>query len=257
MSIDPTGRFLWRELVTSTPAFGFYRDLFGWSVREVPMGDGPTYAMFRHETLEEDVGGAIAPPMAGVPSHWLDYVGIADVDAALPRVAMLGGKAITPVVPIPGIGRFAVIEDAVGAVLALFTPEPGEGRADRSAPAHTFCWSQLMTAEPARAVPFYAGLFGWTPAPMGEGTTVFRAGADGGADADAKMVATLQAVPAGAMPSNWLKYVAVVDTDASHARALDLGAKSLMGPANVPGMGRYAVLADPSGAVFALWQAAA
>jgi hypothetical protein len=66
--------------------------------------------------------------------------------------------------------------------------------------------------------------------------------------------ATVMAFPAGReMPSHWLNYLAVADVDATYARALALGATSFMGPAEMGDLGRFAVLADPCGAVFALW----
>ena len=55
------------------------------------------------------------------------------------------------------------------------------------------------------------------------------------------------------VPDHWLKYVAVEDTDAAWNKAGQLGATQLAPPMDVPGMGRFAVLADPSGATFALW----
>ena len=54
------GRFVWRELVVASPAASFYASLFGWSTKSVPMGD-MTYTLFRHATLDEDVGGSVAP----------------------------------------------------------------------------------------------------------------------------------------------------------------------------------------------------
>jgi predicted enzyme related to lactoylglutathione lyase len=63
---------------------------------------------------------------AGKQPHWLPYVAVDDVDATIARARKLG--ALIPVVPedIPGIGRFSVLEDPTGAVLAVMKPLPME-----------------------------------------------------------------------------------------------------------------------------------
>jgi hypothetical protein len=57
----------------------------------------------------------------------------------------------------------------------------------------------------------------------------------------------------GGTPAHWLAYVGTPDCDATHAQALALGATSLVAPRDIPSVGRYAVLADPQGATFALY----
>jgi predicted enzyme related to lactoylglutathione lyase len=61
----------------------------------------------------------------------------------------------------------------------------------------------------------------------------------------------------GPVPPNWLSYVAVTACDATAERARSLGAKVIVGPAEIPDAGRFAVLTDPQGAVFAVYTAAA
>jgi hypothetical protein len=239
------GRFVWRELVAASPATAFYADLFGWTSSTSDMG-GMAYTLFRHPGLGEDVGGSIAPQMAEVPPHWLDYVTVTDLDAAAATITRLGGKVLTPMLEAGGVGRFFVAQDPAGAVFAPFLSATPGATPDRTPPAGTFCWSTLMTNHLDRVVPFYAEVFGWTAAPMGP-MVVFSDGKTSRASA--------QAYPPGApMPDAWLKYVAVDDTDAMFTKAVGLGAKAIVPPSDVPGLGRFAVLADPSGAVFALWK---
>ena len=113
MSESVSGRFVWRELVDArgADAAAFYANLFGWSVHETDMGGGAPYRMLRNDGLDEDVAGVMRPMMEGVPPHWLDYITVDDVDAALARVVELGGQGITAVIPLP-IGRFAVVRSA-------------------------------------------------------------------------------------------------------------------------------------------------
>lgn len=240
------GQFAWRELITTdlSAARGFYESLFGWSHSEQDMGEGFLYTLFHHGNQDKMTGGAMPSPMPGIPSHWLDYTTVDDIDAALAKVVELGGKKITDVMNIPGTGRMATVEDPVGAAFALLQPEGGEDGDEGRPQTGTFCWSQLMTTEPDKAVPFYAALFGWKPTPMGPGGTLFMDGE------------TMRAsVMTSDQPhSHWLKYVAVDDTDAAFAKATELGAQVYAPPTTMPGMGRFAVLADPTGATFALWK---
>jgi uncharacterized protein len=249
-STSHAGRFIWRELLTPTPADTqtFYADLFGWTPKEIDMGMDQPYLMLHHATLDEDVAGAMAPQMDGVPPNWLDYLTVDDVDAALAKVGALGGQAMTPAMDIPNVGRFAVVKDPTGAAFALFTSTtPGATDSERTPPVGTFCWSQLMTTDLAAAVPFYEALTGWTAAEMPGGMVVFNQG-------DIPRASAMTLPAEAQMPSNWLSYVAVDDADASTARATELGATCHHEPQTIPGMGRFSVLSDPAGAVFAVWK---
>ncbi len=119
----------------------------------------------------------------------------------------------------------------------------------------TFCWPELSTADQAGAEKFYCALFDWTveKTPMGPDAhyTIFQL--DGNPVAAG---ATMQAEQkAQGIPPHWLSYVSTADVDASLKQAERLGGKAIAGPFDVMEHGRMAVLADPTGGVFALWQA--
>ena len=114
----------------------------------------------------------------------------------------------------------------------------------------TFCWVDLATTDAQGAKDFYGGLFGWEPVdqPAEEGVyTMFKL--------DGKDVAAMYEQPAGQSPPSWLSYVSVDDVDARTSRAKELGGKVLLEPFDVMIAGRMALLRDPTGAIFALWQA--
>lgn len=121
----------------------------------------------------------------------------------------------------------------------------------------TFCWRENLTHDVDKAKSFYTGLFGWTSNEMDMGPagiyTMFKQG-----DVD---VCGMMKMPPEAVeqkvPSHWLTYVAVDDCNASAEKAQSLGAKIVHGPAEVTGMGRFAIIEDPTGAVFAMWQCTA
>lgn len=121
----------------------------------------------------------------------------------------------------------------------------------------TFCWIELAADDAAVAKRFYTELFGWsaTDNPIGPGPndiyTIYRLG---GRD----VAASYSMMPdqrAAGIPSNWLSYIAVESADDAAARARELGATLMSGPFDVMEHGRMAMVQDPAGAVFALWQA--
>lgn len=119
-----------------------------------------------------------------------------------------------------------------------------------------FCWVELATLDAEAAKTYYEDLFGWThhEFPMGENPgevyTIFRH-----RDRDAGAVYAMMAEQrAQGVPPNWLLYVSVPSVDDAVAKAKTLGGEVLGEPLDVFGMGRMAVLKDPTGAVFAVWQ---
>lgn len=119
----------------------------------------------------------------------------------------------------------------------------------------TFCWPELSTTDQAGAEKFYGDLFGWkvSKTPMGpdEHYTIFLKGDNAVSAAAAQQPEQ----KAQGIPSHWLNYVSTTSVDDSVKKAKDLGANPIAGPFDVMEHGRMAVLADPTGAVFALWQA--
>ena len=101
----------------------FYSELFGWRAEQVASGEHPFWSLYNGDRLN----GAMMPlpdrqAQAGVPSHWLAYFTIADLDASVARIGELGGEVMVSPTPIPA-GRFAVARDPQGAVFALFEGE--------------------------------------------------------------------------------------------------------------------------------------
>jgi hypothetical protein len=116
-----------------------------------------------------------------------------------------------------------------------------------------FCWVELATTDQAAAKTFYGSLFGWEPRdqPMGPGEVYTLLEKEG---RDAAAAYTLRPDQKG-VPPHWQVYVAVGSADTAAARAKELGATVLAPPFDVMDSGRMAVLQDPTGAVFAVWEA--
>ena len=115
----------------------------------------------------------------------------------------------------------------------------------------SFIWCELMTTDPRAAEGFYTKVVGWKTKPFGsDGTyTMFTVGA--------RPVAGLMALPAEAgaqgAPPNWLMYVGTPNVDETATKISQEGGRVLRQPADIPGAGRFAVVSDPFGAVFAIY----
>ena len=122
-------------------------------------------------------------------------------------------------------------------------------------PAGNFAWMELATTDQSAAKRFYGNLFGWTAkdSPMGAGTfyTMF---ALGGRPTGAAFTMSAQERSAG-IPPHWQLYIAVADADAAVRRAVELGGKVVHAALDVVTAGRMAVIEDPTGAIFSVWQA--
>ena len=114
----------------------------------------------------------------------------------------------------------------------------------------TFSWTDLGTTEADAAKSFYASLFGWEydDMPAGEGMTYSMARLGD------HTVAALYGMQQQGVPPYWLAYVTVDSADEAVERAKELGANVIQGPLDVFDAGRMAVLGDPAGAVFAVWE---
>lgn len=111
------------------------------------------------------------------------------------------------------------------------------------------CWYELMTPDPDAAQAFYAGVVGWTVAASGMEDFDYRL-----ASAGETAVAGLMAPLTADMPCFWMIYIAVDSADATAEAAKAAGGAIYKAPADIPGVGRFAVLADPQGAAFGVLQ---
>lgn len=119
-------------------------------------------------------------------------------------------------------------------------------------PIGTFPWRELVADDVAGARRFYGALFGWTWASEGEGP----ARVHWIASRDGEAVASLARRERGApLPPCWRSFVAVAEVDGTAERFRASGGRVLLGPEDVPGLGRCAVVADPLGAVLVPFRA--
>jgi predicted enzyme related to lactoylglutathione lyase len=117
-------------------------------------------------------------------------------------------------------------------------------------------WVDLASPDPAASRAFYGALFGWSydEQDTGDPENPYFMARQGGKDVSGLMKLSAE-MQAGGMPPVWSTYVTVADVEASAAKVKELGGSVLQEPMDVMDAGRMAVLADPAGAVFCIWQA--
>jgi hypothetical protein len=250
------GRFCWRELATSDleQSIRFYTRLFPWSVHDP--GSGEKSAVF---TLgDREIGGIRRlDPGRGNGSRWHSCVLVKDVRAAVERACRLGGRVETPPGEEPRTGWTALITDPAGAAIAPVQREPERRGGDSIPGPGVVCWNELMTHDPIGVARFYSEVFGWTVVEEETGSSgkywLYKNGDShaGGMTA----VPPAPALPGAARPGGqWLAYILVENVDASSEAAVSLGATILVGPADIPHVGRYSVIRDPGRATLGLFQ---
>jgi predicted enzyme related to lactoylglutathione lyase len=245
----PPGAFCWVELGTTdqNAAKDFYGKLFGWNADDVPMGPSGEYTMWKLKGRDVAAGYQLDPEqMPGVPPHWMVYVATSDADASARRAAELGGTVVKGPFDVAEHGRMAVLKDPTGAMFCVWQGKGNPGLGVVNEPG-AFCWGQVNTTDTAKDQAFYTALFGWQAKASPEYTEWHLGGAPIGG------MMPMPAESHGA-PPHWLAYFAVADCDASAAKAVTLGARTYVPPSDIPGTGRFAVLADPQGAVFAIYK---
>ena len=112
-----------------------------------------------------------------------------------------------------------------------------------------FVHIELQTQDPNKAKEFYKSLFDWMleDLPMGDDTyTMIDVGEGRGGG--------IMKTPVPDAPSHWLAYVQVADLAASTTKAKELGATVAIEPTDIPNMGSFSVIVDPTGATVGLWQ---
>lgn len=254
-TVHAPGTFNWPELATTDQAAAkqFYSTLFGWKIKDTDMGPGGIYTIFTRDGV--DVAALMTLDTKqremGIPPYWGAYVTVENADEAAKKASSLGGTVVMEPFDVMEHGRMAVITDPQGATFCVWQAKQHIGVGVLGEPT-TLGWVQLNAKDTKKAKAFYPALLGWKvqddemPAAMGGGSYTTWLKADGPAGGMMQMPPDVQA------PSHWLTHFAVTDVDATAAKAQSLGATTYVPPTDIPGTGRFAVLADGQGAAFAL-----
>ncbi len=250
------GTFCWPELASSDTngAKKFYTGLFGWQFTDNDMGPGMTYTIFTLGGRDVAALMPLQPEMLkmNVPPTWGSYVSVENTDQSIEKAKSLGGKLLNGPHDVMDHGRMAVLEDPQGAVFCVWQAKNHIGVGVLNEPG-SLAWTQLNAKDTGKAKQFYTALLGWKtqedPMPESASGGVYTSWLKADGPAGGMMAMPKDGPPA---PSHWLPYFGVANVDAAAQKAASLGAKTYVPPTDIPGTGRFAVLADPQGATFAI-----
>jgi uncharacterized protein len=237
----------WVDIGTDVePAKEFYSSLFNWTTLDAgPPEETGGYGFFQKDG--QMVAG-YGPQQGQGPPYWSTYVSVADADQVAKEVEAAGGTVIMAPMDVMAAGRMAVFQDPQGAFISAWQPGEHIGAQLVNEPG-SISWNELNSRDVEGSKAFYTRVFGWAELTHTGGPMPYTEFQLGG-QSIAGMLEMPPMVPAE-VPSHWLVYFAVEDTDASVAKAQELGGSVRMEPMDIP-VGRFAVLGDPQGATFAI-----
>lgn len=254
------GAPVWVELTTNDAAAAqtFYRELFGWTFSE------PHPELGGYIDIEADgssLGGLMSsaemecPEGGEIPNSWDVYLAVSNADAAAEQAQRAGARVLVGPHDAGDSGRFAMLMDPAGAPVGIWQAAGFSGVRITGAPG-TPVWFETMSMDFDAALPFYRDVLLWDIAWMGPegGSDEFRYATHGrGESAAAGLCDATAFFPAGT-PSFWRVYFAVQDTDATLRRVEELGGTLISEAVSDSPFGRFAAVADPTGATFLINQ---
>ncbi len=182
-----------------------------------------------------------------IPSHWRSYISVSNIDATVEKAKSLGATIISEPSDVFDAGRMAALLDPTGAEFRLWQPKQHIG-AKKVNEAGAFCWNELYTNDTKAAGDFYTSLLGWGKNEMDTGSMVYTSFLVGEQQNGGMLKITEEM---GNILPNWLVYFTVPSCEDSVKQAETLNGTILLPPTDIPDVGRFAVIQDPEGAVFA------
>lgn len=248
------GMLCWTEMGTTDAAAAkeFYSRIFRWQVHEAPVDSDEPYYLFHIEN--DQVAGLYAynadQREQGIPPNWLCYFSVADVNETTEKARSLGANILTGPFDVMELGRMSLIQDPTGATFGIWEAKAHIGTM-RLGEHGTITWAELTTNDVDKALAFYTELFGYGTTRMEsqEGLYIVF-------DVNGSPAAGLASVQATGQntPAYWQIYFNVDDSDMLVEEVRKAGGTVLTEPTDIPDVGRFAILRDPTGGVFSVLQ---
>lgn len=243
-TISVTGVPNWIDLGSpdTAVAAAFYEAVFGWTFHVQAAG----YGFLQKEGKTVAALGPLTEE--GASSAWTVYFHTPDSEATSRDVKDGGGTVRVEPIDLQGAAWMTAITDPTGAEFGTWQPGALRGLDTASEPG-ALNWVELHTSDPEAALAFYRTLFGWRtatlPVPGIDYTGLSLAQGD---QEETSFGGVVQAQPDQA--SRWLPYFESADADDTATKVEKNGGTVLTAPVTLPGIGRIALLADPSAAPF-------
>jgi hypothetical protein len=244
----PAGTPTWVDLLAPDieSARSFYHAIFDWEYDIA----GPEFGGYTIARLGQHPAAGMSGPQPGapaMPAAWGLFFASDDLAADVARAVALGATVLVPPMVVGPFGGMATCVDPTGAVFSFWQAGQHIGFQVSDEPGAT-TWYELWASDAQRARDFYAALLGAAAEPM-PGDQEYYVLKHG----EAMLCGIMQADPRGDLPQQWIPYFVVADIDAIAALITRLGGKLLSRIEDSP-FGRFAAVADPSGALFEIIQ---
>lgn len=249
MAID-NNSFCWNGIV-STDIEGskaFYNAAIEWQTIEHSFPDGSSATMFAAADFPRaHLRAPETGPLGQEPCRWSSYLRVADVDASTAASTANGGSVLVPPTDIAP-GRFSSIATPSGALLCLYHELDEETAANGPPGVGSIHWTELQSNDVEADREWLTATFGFEieEMPMPEGGTYYIL-MSGGKPRGGVCPAFNDAVA-----GRWLVWVQVDDVDDAILRVEGAGGSTVTGASDFPGVGRMAIVEDPTGAVFGM-----
>ena len=243
--------FSWENLATTNIELAkkFYQGLFGWDVTDIPTGTYGTHSFFSLHGKEVcSVSEIKEKQRKSFASQWVPYISIENIEELIGRIQNAGGAVLDAISPIADAGQTTIIKDPTNAIFAVWHPSKN-ARLHRNEVPGMPCFHELMTTNLDMAGMFYVKIFNWRPRAENFGDITYIM-----FNAENLNVGSMMGVPNQNFQPRWITYWCVQDCDRSLRKALSLGGKISKTVEIIKRKGRYAILADPLGAIFGIME---
>jgi hypothetical protein len=244
-----TGKIVWHDLLTDdvNSVKSFYGSLFGWKFDN---GGDPDAVYTTILFNGNPIGGIIhlenKDGETNFASQWMEYISVDDVDGVFQEVKKQNCKVYREPFDIMNRGRIAVFDDTRGALIAIVNSSTGDPD-DVEVEYNNWFWNELWTDDLNNSVDFYKSLFNYT-------LEEYKTRSDNDyviLRTKEKRRAGVIKIPYDDVKPNWLPYLAVKNVKDVESKVKELGGDILVASEGIIG-NDAAILADPSGAVFAI-----
>lgn len=246
--VQTPGKFVWFDLFSTEMAEceTFYASLFGWDFQLAENSKGRVKTISLQGT---PIGNLIGRESTKYDSQWLSYMSTENVDATMEAATQNGGSIFRESGNLPDRGRVGVVLDPQGAAFAVLTSPDGDPL-DAKLKPNMWMGAELWTTNVKEAAKFYQRIAGYDVQIVDvHGDVKYLM-----LKKDDRFRGGIVHIPWKTMKPEWVPYIAVDDVSAIVDKAKALGGKVLIAPDLSDKEGRLAMIADPSGAIFSIYQ---
>ena len=246
-TIERPGAVVWMDLLTGDvrAAAGFYEEVFNWNFEYSQDG---SYAYATENGKPVASIASYDEDVEETEGQWLASISVPDVDAATAKVRANGGTVLEDPEDLPGRGRYVLIEDPTGAVLMLLRANGGDPTFAEA--VNRWLWNELWTDDVDAATKFYQDVVGYRTVTVKDGSGgVYQV-----MGRDKLPHASVTRAPLPGVEPNWLAYILVEDVAETVRDVQKAGGAVLLPPQKDNLNSDIAIVADPTGGVFAIQQ---